>query len=59
MNVELKNTYVIRTGDNKFRKALELFLADHCKKINVNAVFFEMNEEGAEKVMEVVYEGLD
>lgn len=57
--MELKSTYVIRTDDNQFRKELDKFLASHCKENGVNAAVFDMNEEGAEKVMEVVYEGLD
>lgn len=32
MRVELKNTYVIRTDDNQFRKALDKFLASHCEE---------------------------
>lgn len=59
MSVELKNTYVIRTDDNEFRKVLDKFLANHCKEINVNAAVFDMSEEGSKKVMEVVYEFLD
>lgn len=59
MSVELKNTYVIRTDDNDFRKELDKFLASHCEKKGKNAAVFDMTEKGAEKVMEVVYEDLD
>lgn len=59
MRVELKNTYVIRTDDDDFRKELDKFLASHCKENSVNAAVFDMNEKGAEKVMNVVCEGLD
>lgn len=51
---ELKNTYVIRTDDEKFQSALSMFLLNHCNSENVNATYFKMSEEGAEKVMKVV-----
>lgn len=54
--MELKNTYVIRTDDIEFRKALDKFLSSHCQYKDVNAAVFELNELGAEKIMEVVYE---
>lgn len=54
--MELKNTYVLRTDDDNFRKAFDKFLADHCKKNNVNAAVFELNGIGADKVMEIVFE---
>lgn len=54
--MELKNTYVIRTDDNDFRKALDKFLSSHCKESDANAVVFELNEKGAKEVMEIVFE---
>lgn len=59
MSVELKNTYVIRTDDDRLGKELDNFLVSHCKEKEVNAAIFDLNEDGAEKVMDVVYEGLD
>lgn len=53
---KLNNTYVIRTDDEKFKAFLDKALADHCIKNDVNAAFFELNKQGAEKVMNVVWE---
>lgn len=53
--MELKNTYVIRTDDNDFRKKLDEFLSNHCKKHDKNAAVFKLNEKGAEEVMEIVF----
>lgn len=54
--VELKNTYVIRTDDNDFRKVLDDFLFSHCKEHDANAAVFELNEKGAKEVMGIVFE---
>lgn len=54
MTIELKNTFVIRTDDKKFEKALISFLTEHCNDNEVNAAYFNLNEEGANKVMEIV-----
>lgn len=53
---KLNNTYVIRTDDKKFKDFLDKALADHCNKNDLNAAFFELNERGAKKVMDVVWE---
>lgn len=53
--MELKNTYVIRTDDDNFRKALDEFLASHCEERDANAAVFEMNQKGAKEVMEIVF----
>lgn len=36
--------------------ALAEFLFSHCKERDTNAAVFELNEKGAEEVMEIVFE---
>lgn len=56
MEVKLDNTFVIRTDDEKFEQALIEFLSNHCDSNNANAIYFNLNKEGAEKVMAIVQE---
>lgn len=54
--VNLDNTFVIRTDDKDFKEALGQFLSNHCDKNNVNAACYGLNETGAKKVMDIVFE---
>jgi hypothetical protein len=50
------NVFVIQTDDKEFKEAMSIFLSKHCKEKDVNAAVYEMNNSGAEEVMNVVRE---
>jgi hypothetical protein len=52
----MKNTFVLQTDDNNFKKAISEFLSKHCKDIDVNVAIYEMNQVGADEVMKIVKE---
>ncbi|WP_342471616.1 hypothetical protein MHH70_12430 [Metasolibacillus sp. FSL H7-0170] len=54
--VKLENTFVIRTDDENFKEEIALFLSNHCTKNKVNAAIYDLNEVGAQKVMQIVFE---
>ncbi|QPR69600.1 hypothetical protein I6G82_08450 [Lysinibacillus macroides] len=54
--VKLGNTFVIRTDDENFKQAIDQFLASHCDENKVNAACYDLNEVGAKKVMDIVFE---
>lgn len=56
MTVDLKNTFVIRTDDENFQDAIARFLSDHCETNKVNVACYDLNEVGAKKVMDIVFE---
>ena len=56
MTVDLENTFVIQTDDENFKEAIGQFLSEHCDTNKVNAACYDINKEGAKKVMEIVFE---
>ncbi|MER2190640.1 MAG: hypothetical protein ABS951_06730 [Solibacillus sp.] len=56
MTVDLKNTFVVRTDDENFEQALIQFLSSRCEEEKVNAAYYGLNEVGAKKVMNIVFE---
>lgn len=50
------SVFVIQTSDTNFKDSLSEFLTEYCKDKGVIVNVFEMNEEGADKVMKVVLE---
>ncbi len=56
MTVDLKNTFVIRTGDENFKEVISQFLSEHCDTNKVNAACYDLSETGAKKVMDIVFE---
>lgn len=54
--VNLENTFVIRTDDKDFKQAINEFLSSHCDKNKVNAACYDLSKTGAKKVMDIVFE---